>query len=166
MSVLNDMRIRRATTGDIDTMMAIQKLCYPPEMNESESTDIFTRVIHQSPYCYVVMKGETICGYMLAHLWKDMRTPPPLHSFCLSDICKCCFIHDVAIHPAHRGKKYGYGLVHRLMQDCPLATYSLVSVNDSVPFWKSCGFCECNTADHFAMQSYGKKATYMVRYIV
>lgn len=166
-------KTRPARVEDLDAIMNIQSMCYAPELVESrgvfecmlETSWVCSEVHGEVGSCY-----EKVIGYLLAHPWHDPDVPPRLHS--VEDLeCKfvgspaCFFIHDLTVHPEHRG----LGVASLLLASIHhVADLCLVAVNGTAAsFWPKHGFRPVHPANdrvESALDTYcDPSATFMVQ---
>ncbi|WNJ97851.1 GNAT family N-acetyltransferase [Vibrio ruber] len=118
--------------------------------------------------CFVYQHEETVLGYLLAHAWIQ-ETPPKLFKPLPeeSDVSDSfLFIHDLAVSEQAAGKGIGSMLVSHLITIAERMKFDeirLVSVQDSVIFWRHMGFREVQN-QHIS-STYGEDAT-MMRYVL
>lgn len=155
------MYIRKAKTEDIDSMLLVQSECYPEDLHETYEN--YKSMIDHSDFCYVLTEGDVVVGYVMAHLWNDLRNPAKLHAN-LEDVDNpcCLFVHDMAIVPRCRGNGYGMCLLVRLQKDVGMdVPYALCAVNGADVYWKKMGF-EVVYCDVALLESYCDNTKYMI----
>lgn len=164
------MKIYPATDYDLDAILAIQDLCY--HEIEPESAESMVSKIHISPdTCFVAKDKQEIKGYLLS-IPATLGNPPQLHSDTqiLDHNPNCLYLHDLAIHPNARGLGVGKLLFNHFAQIAYQKQFqhaSLISIQNSVPFWKQYGFLPISP-DQFLqkkLKTYGENATYMECYL-
>ena len=113
--------------------------------------------------CHVLMRDDTVAGYILSHPWHD-GAPPALNTLLgrLPPSPPVYYIHDLALmHSARRGGA-GAAIVRDLIAHARQAGFlsaALVAVNDSESFWHRLGFRPAGSSVNLA--SYGGNARYM-----
>lgn len=113
--------------------------------------------------CHVLMRDDTVAGYILSHPWHD-GAPPALNTLLgrLPPSPPVYYIHDLALMPAARGSGAAADIVRDLITHARQAGFpsvALVAVNDSEPFWHRLGFRPAGSSVNLA--SYGGNARYM-----
>ncbi len=152
------MYVIKATLDHLPDMLHIQKQCYAVELQESD--EVFESIIKESDLCYVMVEKNYCIGYLLAHYWDDLESPPMLHAN-LENITekKCIFIHDLAIHTSFQKQGLADTLLSKLDKN---NVYSLVSVNNSEKFWNKYGF-SIKTSNSNILNTYcDKDPKYMI----
>lgn len=118
--------------------------------------------------CFVLMQNDAVVGYGFSHPWL-LYTIPPLDTFLaeLSPSPECVFIHDVVVLPRARGQGAAEKLVEMIANVARrhhIPNLALVSVYDTHPLWKRCGFeVVADPALRQKLRSYGETARYMMR---
>jgi GNAT superfamily N-acetyltransferase len=157
---------RPARTSDLAAICAIAAQIHP---DLPEHPEVFAEKMRLYPDgCRVLIAGEDIAGYGLAHPWTQNRIAP-LDGFLerLPEDADCLYVHDVAVLPNFRGgaaRDY-VAAVEQLARASHIATLALVSVYATRPLWERLGFRPV-TADaelRAKLASYGESATYMLR---
>lgn len=117
--------------------------------------------------CFVLMRGQGSHGYAFAHPWR-LGQPPKLNTRLdrLPDDADTFYLHDVALLPAARGLGFGDAIVDLLLpQARRFASWSLIAVGRSAPFWHRHGFMPARYgAIRETLLSYGPEAQLLVRY--
>ena len=160
--------IRKAVNADLKFMLDIQSMCYPSALVEAEY--IFQSMLDTSLVLLSKNKNEGLIGYLLAHPWHDIKSPPKLHSMLLdSNIATCFFLHDLTINPKYQRQNLGLGtqLVKEIECFSNALPMCLVAVNNTaISYWsRKHGFtpkalsCDANILDSYGDES----AIYMVR---
>lgn len=157
---------RPASASDLREIVAIATRIHP---DLPERADVFAEKMRLCPDgCRVLVAGEDVAGYGLAHPWK-LHHIPPLDTLLerFPENADCFYIHDVAVLPDCRG---GVGRayvaeIEQLARASRIATLALVSVYTTRPLWERLGFHPVRAdADLRAkLASYGDNATYMLR---
>ena len=118
--------------------------------------------------CRVLVAGDEIAGYGLAHPWKQHQIPP-LDGFLerLPEDADCLYLHDIAVLPDRRGgvARAYMTAIAELARASGIATLALVSVYATRPLWERLGFrpVAADAALRAKLVSYGEGATYMLR---
>ena len=118
--------------------------------------------------CRVLMKGEQIVGYGIAHPWRHDDVPPLDRLLgAIPPEAACLFLHDVAILPEARGSGASRAFVEhavRVAAHSGLLALALVSVYGTEGLWRRHGFIpNPSTATSAQLGPYGRTALYMVR---
>jgi ribosomal protein S18 acetylase RimI-like enzyme len=143
---------------------------------EPESLEVLQSKWQQSPNCcFVYLKEKSleekseqeeksILGYLLAHAWHS-ETPPKLYQpLPEGSRGSILFLHDLALSKRAAGRGVGSEMVKHLLDSATSSGFQkalLVSVQDSVLFWKKHGFVEVTNQQ--ANESYGEDAKIMMR---
>jgi len=157
---------RPAHTSDLPAISAIAARIHP---DLPERPEVFAEKMRLSPDgCRVLVAGDEIAGYGLAHPWKQHQIPP-LDRFLerLPEDADCLYVHDIAVLPDQRGgvtRAYVTGIAE-LAHATGIAALALVSVYATRPLWERLGFraVAADAALHAKLASYGEGATYMLR---
>ncbi|MGY4623668.1 GNAT family N-acetyltransferase [Bradyrhizobium sp. USDA 4486] len=118
--------------------------------------------------CRVLIAGDAIAGYGLAHPWTQHHIPP-LDGLlqALPEDADCLYLHDVAVLPDFRGgAARGYvTTIEALARALDLTRLALVSVYATRPLWERLGFRPVTADEQLRakLASYGEAATYMLR---
>ena len=163
---MNKPHWRPAHDSDLPAISAIAARIHPAL---PERPEVFAEKMRLYPDgCRVLVAGDEIAGYGLAHPWKRHQIPP-LDRFLerLPEDADCLYVHDVAVLPDRRGgvsRAYVTGIAE-LARASGIATLALVSVYTTLPLWEHLGFhpVTADAALHVKLASYGKGATYMLR---
>lgn len=157
---------RRAHAGDLAAIGAIAARIHP---DLPERLEVFAEKMRLSPGgCRVLVAGDAIAGYGLAHPWMQ-RQIPPLDGFLgrLPDAADCLYVHDVAVLPGCRGgtARAYVTEIEALARSAGITTLALVSVYATRPLWEHLGFqgVAPDAALRDKLASYGEGATYMLR---
>jgi len=118
--------------------------------------------------CFVAGAEGDLLGYAISHPSITGR-PAALNSLigALDPEADCLFLHDIALTEASRGLGLGRSLLDRLKiaaRDAGLTRIALVSVNNSLGYWRAQGFrvFEADAALAAKLASYGEDAAYML----
>lgn len=163
---MNKQHWRPAHTSDLPAITAIAARIHPAL---PERPEVFAEKMRLYPDgCRVLVAGDDIAGYGLAHPWKRHQIPP-LDRFLerLPEDADCLYVHDIAVLPDRRGgvaRAYMTGIAE-LARASGIATLALVSVYTTRPLWERLGFrpVTADAALHVKLASYGEGATYMLR---
>ncbi|MHB0766878.1 GNAT family N-acetyltransferase [Bradyrhizobium sp. 5.13L] len=163
---MNKPHWRPAHPSDLPTISAIAARIHP---DLPEGPEVLAEKIRLYPDgCRVLVAGNEITGYGLAHPWKRHQIPP-LDRFLerLPEDADCLYVHDIAVLPDRRGgvaRAYVTGIAE-LARASGIAMLALVSVYTTRPLWERLGFrpVAADAALHAKLASYGEGATYMLR---
>ncbi|BBO11645.1 GNAT family N-acetyltransferase [Bradyrhizobium ottawaense] len=157
---------RPAHASDLPAISAIATQIHPAL---PESPEVLAEKMRLYPDgCRVLVAGDEIAGYGLAHPWKQYRIPPLDGLLArLPDDADCLYVHDVAVLPDFRGgvvRPY-VADVEQLARASGIATLALVSVYATRPLWQRLGFrpVTADAALRAKLASYGEGSTYMLR---
>jgi GNAT superfamily N-acetyltransferase len=153
--------------GDIDGVVAVAASAFPHHFEERAC---FAQRLERFPQgCFALASAQALRGYLIAYPWPAGTVPPHNRLLgALPEACDMFHLHDLALHPEVRGRGYARPIVERLARDAlafGARTISLVSVNETVLFWRSMKFetAPVNAAIARGLTSYGADARYMVR---
>ncbi len=163
-------KIRRALLNDMESILTIQALCYYAIEPENE-VSMASKIMTSPDTCFVANNNREILGYLLA-IPALLGEPPTLNdqTQSLDKTANCLYLHDLAIHPDARGKGIAKLLLDQFMNIVHEKFYnaiSLVSIQNSVDFWKKQGFRSIKPSDYLKLKlwTYGKDAVYMEKNI-
>ena len=153
--------------GDVPAMLAVQRQCYPLDMNEP--AEVFWARFQACPdTAWVVLDASGQVGaYLVAYRSCLGKVTPLGQAFKHSPFADALYLHDLAIGQALRGQGLAQFLVQHAREQAlasGLQALSLVSVNGTAPFWQRMGFeGACVRPESAqALQSYVQPALYMV----
>ena len=159
---------RRAHVTDLEAISAIAARIHP---DLPERPDVLAEKTRLYPDgCRVLVTGNAIAGYGLAHPWMQHRIPP-LDDFLgqLPDAADCIYVHDLAVLPDARGgvARAYVAEIEQLARSCGITTLALVSVYGTRVLWERFGFESVapDAALRDNLSSYSAAATYMLREI-
>jgi len=135
---------------------------------EPESLEVLKSKWLRSPEsCFVYEKAGKVVGYLLAHSW-CRETPPKLfQTLPVGTEGPIVFLHDLAISRAVSGEGIGKKMVAHLLKTAQKSGFQqirLVSVQDSLAFWKKQGFSSIGSQE--VCSSYGEGAQLMSQQIL
>jgi GNAT superfamily N-acetyltransferase len=139
------MSIRPMLACDVPAMLAVQAQCYEPAMNEAGDV-LLARLAACPDTAWVALEASGQVGaYLVAYRSRLGKVAPLGHAFSHATEADVLYLHDLAIGTALRGQGVAQQLVaHARRQAGPMGLrgLALVSVNDTVPFWRRMAF-EC-----------------------
>lgn len=154
---------------DIDGVVAVARVAFPDHFEARECFEERLALFPQG--CFVLASADTVKGYLIAYPW-PLGSVPPLNSLLggLPETRAEFYLHDLAFDPEVRGQGHARPIVERLVAELGAAgaeRIALVSVNDSLAFWRGMGFGPVTGDDAMRrkLESYGGASTYMVREI-
>ena len=159
--------VRPMSAGDLSAVIDIQAQCYPPEMNEPAEL-LAARLAACPDTAWVAVDEDTglpgayLVGYRTL-LGKVSALGAAFEHHAQPD---GLYLHDLAIGRALRGRGVAQLLVaHARWQSTQwgLAGLALVSVNDTVGFWRRQGFevAQVTPQGQEALDTYWGTAVYM-----
>ena len=160
--------LRPMQPDDLPAVLAIQRTCYAPTMNEDAST-LRGRLAAVPNFSWVGQLAGKVCAYLVTYPSTFGKITALGGDFLLPTKPDCLYFHDLAVRPEMAGSGFGVTLVtHALLagREYGLTQAALVCVQDAFTFWQSQGFTEqkaANQAAQAALASYPGKARYMAR---
>jgi N-acetylglutamate synthase-like GNAT family acetyltransferase len=156
------MKIRSATTVDLNHVVRIQAVAYVSDFHEPAEA-LLAKLMLSDGSSFIVEVNNEVIAYAIAFPWRSEESVV-LHSIdlAMSNEPSCMYIHDVAVNPEHRGSHVATELVNVIMQrseELSLHQCELVAVQNSQMFWERHGFQPNGSAGH----EYGDGAVKMVR---
>jgi ribosomal protein S18 acetylase RimI-like enzyme len=157
--------IRPLIAADVGHVCDLQQLAYTE--NYLESAESFATKIAVGPEtCFGAWIDGRLVGYLVAvPLARD--EPLSLNSTHIQptpmDEAKVLYIHDLAVHPERRRTGLGDVLLVHLYDSATrygIDAYSLVAVQNSVPYWSLRGF---QIDKNLPVNGYGPEAVRMLR---
>lgn len=164
---LPDLSWRPMTAADLDAVAALAIIAFPEHF---EGRDCFENRLALNPRGCFVLAGPAGApmGYLVAYPW-TAGSAPALNVVipALPPDAEVMYLHDLALHPAVRGRGWAAPIVERLAAEAKAGGWpalALVAVNDAARFWERRGFSVVETRELAAkLASYGPGARYMVR---
>lgn len=173
------MDIQTMKSTDLAQVLEIQRLCYPSSYHEPRSA--FENKLRWAPQTsWIATCGDAnpggrtqapmACAYLVA-LPVDESHFPQLHAHDWTPPSRARWlcIHDLAVHPDHRGSgAAGHLIDHAATQarQAGLAGLALVAVEGAEAYWARQGF-EAVQVDHKGLRdrlaSFGDTAKFMIR---
>ena len=168
---VSGLRWRPMRAEDIDGVVDVARTAFPDHF---EARACFAeRFALFAPGCFVLADPVTegVKGYLVAYPW-PLGAIPPLDSLLgtLPEEREAFYLHDLALHPDARGLGHAGPAVRRLFKGLRALggqEVALVSVNDTLAFWRGQGFAAVAADDALRrkLSSYGPDARYMRRAI-
>jgi ribosomal protein S18 acetylase RimI-like enzyme len=145
--------------ADLPALNALAGLVHPT-LPEDESVPAERLALYPDG-CFALDGRAGLAGYLLSHPWR-LGAPPKLNTLLqrLPDAADTYYLHDLALHPAVRGRGAADALLARILSDPRWPTHSLVAVGSSARFWHRHGFAAEPGPD---VSAYGPGAAHMVR---
>ena len=130
---------------------------------EPESLEVLKSMWLRSPECcFVYEKSGRVVGYLLAHSWNSEMPPKLYRPLPIGTEGTILFLHDLAISSSAAGQGVGKELAEHFINvahGLGFQQIMLVSIQDSVGFWKKQGFTPVHNQD--VGSAYGKSAQLM-----
>ena len=160
--------LRLMHADDLPEIMDIQLEIYSDELQET--SEIVEQRLAQVPDLAIVAEDQHgICGYLFSYRSQRGAITPLDGLFVEPSNSDCLYLHDLGVAPRALKRGIGPSLVKhklRIARQVGLQHCSLVSVQDSAPFWQHMGFqtqTAVNQQQISALDSYGVAAVYMHR---
>lgn len=106
--------LRTMAPSDLPAVLAIQQVCYPPSMNESEET-ILERLACAPTFAWVAIRGGQPAAYLMTYPSKLGKITPLGGCFEIPDEPDCLYFHDLAVRPCASGNGLGAALVRHAL---------------------------------------------------
>lgn len=152
---------------DLDGVVSVATAAFPDHFEIRACFEERLALFPQG--CFVLASRAAVGGYLIAYPW-PFEVVPPLNSLLgkLPEVREAVYLHDLALRPEMCGRGHSRPIVERLAREVRLlgaSKIALVSVNDTVPFWKSMGFepVAGDAALVRKVKTYGEHSIYMVR---
>jgi GNAT superfamily N-acetyltransferase len=155
---------------DLPAVLAVQRLCYLPEMNEDGST-WRGRLAAAADFAWVAEIGGVVSAYLATYPSRLDKVTPLGGEFDVAAAADCLYFHDLAVAPAAGGSGLGARLVEHALQAAQrhgMSYAALVCVQDALAFWQRRGFAQRPSlapAATAALATYPAPARYMWRLI-
>lgn len=164
---MSDLAWRAMRSEDLGGVVAVAASAFPGHF---ERPACFAERLALFPQgCFVLATADALKGYLIAYPWPEGEIPP-LNSLLggLPAARDWLYLHDLALHPDARGQGHARPIVERLVAEARgwgIGCIALVSVNDTVPFWRGMGFAPLpgDAAIICKLESYGAGSAYMTR---
>ncbi len=163
-----DIAFRPMQAADLPAILAVQRLCYPAEMNE-DATTWRQRLASAAAFSWVAEDVTGVCAYLACYPSRLGKVTSLGDDFLIAETADCLYLHDLAVAPAATGRGLGGALVRQALQAARglgLAHAALVCVQDAFSFWQAQGFADhpgLSPAGATALASYPGPARYMSR---
>jgi len=158
--------LRRMDEGDLDAVLAVQAVCYPPSMQEAAAL-LRTRLRSAPSTALVACLDGAVCAYVFAYSSVLGRVTPLDAPFVPAPAADTLYLHDLAVAPHAHGRGLARRMVGCLLDGAAadgLRHSALVSVQDTRAFWASFGYREDGARPRCAaLGSYPGRAIYMRR---
>ncbi|MCS0598882.1 GNAT family N-acetyltransferase [Massilia agri] len=160
--------LRPMRPADLDAVLHVQAACYPVSMQEPAAI-VLSRMRAAPGSCAVAVDAEGVCGYLFAYPSRLGVVTPLDAPFAPALEADTLYLHDLAVAPRAHGRGLARRLVAHLLEhgrSLGLPTSSLVSVQDTAPFWAALGYREAEVAcpqARAALAGYPGTARYMRR---
>lgn len=160
--------LRLMHPDDLPEILDIQLKVYDDALQETAEV-IAQRLAQVPDLAIVAQDSQGICGYLFSYRSQQGVVTPLDGEFVEPPSSDCLYLHDLAVAPRALRRGIGPSLVKhklRIARQAGLQHCSLVSVQDSAPFWQRLGFTTQKTThpQHIAaLASYGVPAVYMQR---
>jgi ribosomal protein S18 acetylase RimI-like enzyme len=158
---------RKLSLSDVPNLARVAQEVHPglPERDEvfSERLGLF-----YEGCLALIDNNNELCGYIISHPIRR-RQPPALDSILtkIAPVADQFFIHNISMLPKNRGQGLAKeGLAQTLVVASRLATVGLVSVYNTIAFWRRFGFVKPEATDNAILQMiehYGDNAVYLER---
>ncbi len=159
--------LRPMREDDLDAVLAVQALCYPPAMQEAGAV-VLARLRAAPATTLAACDGAGVCGYLFAYPSVSGKVTPLDAAFDVAARPDTLYLHDLAVAPRAHGRGLARRLVLRMLAlgaARGLARSALVSVQDSRAFWEALGYAAAapDAAGRAALAGYPAGALYMTR---
>lgn len=134
--------LRTMTADDLAGVLAVQRECYPPAMNEPAAT-ILSRLAQAPDFAWVAEGDGGVCAYLVAYPSRLGKVTQLGGDFAVAGNADCLYLHDLAVAPRALGGGVARALLRQARQAAlaaGLRQAALVSVQDSRAFWQKQGF--------------------------
>lgn len=136
-------QVRLMQREDVQVMLSIQAQCYPLSMNESAQV-LIERFQRCGDTAWVAVDATGVVGaYLVAYRSRRGKVSCLGDAFAHEPQADVLYLHDLAIATEWRGRGLASVLLDHARRQAlaqGLSGLSLVSVNDTVRFWRQQGF--------------------------
>jgi len=160
-------QVRLMQREDVPAMLNIQAKCYPPSMNESAQALTARHECCGDTAWVAVDATGAVGAYLVAYRSRRGKVSCLGDAFAHEPQADVLYLHDLAIATEWRGRGLARVLLDHARQQAlaqGLSGLSLVSVNDTVPFWRQQGFepvADLSEAALAALATYDGPAVYL-----
>ncbi len=164
--------IRQMQLTDLPAVVKLQDRCYSQELFESADL-VKSRLLLTPQSCWVALYHDKLWAYLFSYpavLGKINALGQPFASYTDAN---CLYVHDLAVSSDARGQGVATKLLEQAVayaHELDFEYLSLVSVQNSLPFWQDRGFAvvdELSDTSIQALESYtNQSAHYMVKRII
>eukprot|EP00656_Telonema_subtile_P037200 TRINITY_DN4134_c0_g1_i5.p1 TRINITY_DN4134_c0_g1~~TRINITY_DN4134_c0_g1_i5.p1 ORF type:complete len:366 (-),score=107.87 TRINITY_DN4134_c0_g1_i5:179-1276(-) len=143
--LMAEQSLRAMTDEDLDTVLRVQELCYPPALRESRSTFQAMREAYPRG-ARVLQSGGCVVGYALWFPCARSSAPHALEAVPEGPDGNghdCMYVHDVSVTPQARGRQLADTMLHEAATAAAQHQYqwlALTAVGGTERFWGSKGF--------------------------
>lgn len=155
--------------ADLPPVLDIQLACYGADFVEAGPL-ILRRLACAPATAWVAEREGQVCAYLTAYPSQRGKLTALHGDFEPAGAnADTLYVHDLAVHPQAHGLRLGAALVAHAMAHSHTQGWrhaALVSVQDSVAFWRHRGFIPAELADaaqRARLASYPGAAAYMLR---
>ncbi len=137
-----DTYIRMMCAEDISAVYAVQQACYVPQMVEPEAL-IRQRWQQVADTSWVACDSVGPAAYLVAYRSLKNKVSALGEAFRHAECPDTLYLHDMAVHPRLRGSGIAGRLLasaHEYARANGLSWLALVSVQDTLTFWRKLGF--------------------------
>lgn len=156
------MILHRATCDDCWAVHRLQSSAYDTKFQESP--DVLREILARNLSFVAKDEHDIVLGYILAHAFDDVHTPPELNSR-VPVSGPFLFIHDLCVLPSRQRQGAGSSLamaIHDMYRRSNFKGLYLVALEETIPFWYRQGFVPADVPTSWAYQShYGPRSMYM-----
>lgn len=157
--------IRAMTPADLPAVLAVQRACYLPAMNEPAAV-LRERLVQAPDFAWIAAVDREIQAYLVGYPSRLGKITPLGGRFEPSARPDCLYLHDLAVAPSAGGRGLGSQLLRHALAQRPGWPAALVCVQQALPFWQRAGFAERPLADPAQaarLAGYPGPARYLVR---
>lgn len=133
--------LRAMTADDLAGVLAVQRECYPPSMNEAATT-ILSRLAAAPDFAWVAER-DGVCAYLVGYPSLLGKVTALGGEFVVPGAPDCLYLHDLAVAPRALGRGVAgalLGLARDAARAAGFSQAALVSVQGSLAFWQKQGF--------------------------
>lgn len=162
--------LRPMLSQDLPAVLAVQRLCYLPAMNERAAV-WRRRLAAAGDFAWVAESGGEVCAYLATYPSQLGKLTPLGGDFVVAGAADCLYFHDLAVAPAAGGSGLGARLVEHALLAAGrhgLSHAALVCVQEALAFWQRHGFADhapLEATSTAALATYPGPARYMARLI-